>query len=112
MDPAHDPFGLGRVENAGKPVERSPKRDAGIHAHDGFKRGNGKRGLIAVDEERFVTAPVFLDSKTARPSGVLEVGPSPEIRAFALGLVIHQSMEAHAGDLDFATPAKSVRHFL
>ena len=77
LDLAHDPFSLGRVENAGKPVERFPKRDAGINAHDGLKRGNGKRGLIAVDEEHFVTAPVFFDSKTARPSGVLEVGPSP-----------------------------------
>lgn len=49
----------------------------GTHAHDGLKRGDGKLGLIAVDEEHFVTTPVFLDSKTARPSGVLEVGPSP-----------------------------------
>ena len=77
VDPAHDPFGIGRVEDTGKPVERFPKRDAGTHAHDGLKRGDGKLGLIAVDEEHFVITPVFLDSKTACPSGVLEVGPSP-----------------------------------
>ena len=59
------------------PSERFPRRDAGIHAHDGLTRGDGKRGLIAVDEEHFVTTPVFLDHKMARASGVLEVGPSP-----------------------------------
>ena len=59
------------------PSERFPRRDAGIHAHDGLKRGDGKRGFIAVDEEHFVTTPGFLDHKMARASGVLEVGPSP-----------------------------------
>jgi len=29
------------------PSERFPRRDAGIHAHDGLKRGNGKRDLLA-----------------------------------------------------------------